>query len=199
MKRVFFFMAMALMSMVTMAQATSPLVISDIDCDGNVTVTATPQKKFHFEKWQLTSDQSQVSTANPWTISNIKADAEYDAIFAGNAMVTVMVEGKDATPVAAVTVAYITEDANNKTQFVVDNQGDDVTMYAVADECYTFKGWRVGSATTLETGTWNTTNTINTFVLPSVNADVTVYAVYELKKYTVKINFDTTEGSVTKQ
>lgn len=203
MKRILFFAALALMTTAVMAaDFTDQFTTSSIDCGESVTVTATPQAKYHFDRWQVVTDgvapkDTLVGTAT-LTVDPLKSDREFNALFLPNAKVTVVVDKGTVTQTQVVSVAYMTENSNNVTEFTVDVQGDDVPMYAQTnDECYTFQGWRVGTSATLEPGTL--TGSINTFTLTDVTEDVTVTAVYAVKTFKVKVNYNAAEGSVAQQ
>ena len=106
-----------------MAQAASDN--KTVDCDGSVTIKATPAENYHFVKW-VDGAGTEYTTAS-LTISNIKEAKNYTAHFAAN-------ESDFGE--------HVTLSTPNP------NVGDELTLTAATNvECYTFTGWDDGDNT----------------------------------------------------
>ncbi|MBO7458884.1 MAG: InlB B-repeat-containing protein [Paludibacteraceae bacterium] len=78
--RKLFSLLLALTATATLAFAASQSSYQDVNCGSSATLTATPKTGYHFVEWQ--KDGVQVSTSNPYQVTDVNAVASYKAIFA---------------------------------------------------------------------------------------------------------------------
>lgn len=80
--RKFLSMLFAFMATASLAFAASQSESETVNCGGSATLTASEKTGYHFVEWQ--KGGVQVSTENPYQVTNIQEDASYTAIFAPN-------------------------------------------------------------------------------------------------------------------
>ena len=139
----------------------------------SVSVEATATGEYSFQKWTYAGGETP---NNPYTFT-VTSDVTLTANFSlpGTILVTVTVD-----PTGAGTVSG----AGNH---IV---GDEVTLTATPNAAYNFKNWTLGSATGQVLGTALT----YTF---EAETDVTIYANFEIKTYTITASVDGDGGSIS--
>mgnify|MGYP000859845834 CR=1 FL=1 len=142
---------------------------SSVDYGGSAIWTATPSTGYHFTKW------SNNATANPLTVSNIKANTHITPVFTINTYrVTWNVNGGNALD-----PAYV-----NKTHGSTLGTLPTPTRASTAEYSYTFAGW----FTAASGGTQITAST-------TVTKDVTYYAHWTATKRSYTATFNGNGGS----
>ena len=85
MKKIFTIVCLACMTAIgAFAQGTVTVKSAEVDCGSSVTLTAEPATGYHFVNWTLFGSETELSTDNPYTITNISANADYEGHFAIN-------------------------------------------------------------------------------------------------------------------
>lgn len=142
---------------------------SSVSYDGSAIWTATPNTGYHFTKW------SNDATANPLTVSNIKANTHITPVFTINTYrVTWNVNGGNALD-----PAYV-----NKTHGSTLGILPTPTRNSTAEYSYTFAGW----FTAATDGTQISSST-------TVTKDVTYYAHWTATKCSYTATFNGNGGS----
>lgn len=144
-----------------------------VDCNGSVTITATPKAGFHFVQW------NDGNTDNPRTITNVKAVATYIATFAADE--TDM--GDD----------IVVEDQNGDPVVWPVTHGTTIYLSAQTDDCHNFH-W----SDITDSSDPNYAKNPRPFVYEGVAPDFT--AVMDIIIYNVTVNTatgDATQGGVT--
>ena len=132
-----------------------------------ITLTAIPEKGYHFKGWEVTSGGVTI-TANSFTMpaADVTVKPVFEAIL---------------YTVTAETDGHGTAKASQATAAV----GTGITLTATPEKGYRFKGWQVVSG--------GVTITDNSFTMPAAN--VTVKAIFEAQSYALTVQ-PTANGTV---
>lgn len=117
--------------------------IAAVKSSETLTLTAQPKTGYVLEGWYNAAGE-KVGTAAAMELSNVKANASYEARFkvsGGTEEPQQYTISYHATPSKAATVSAASGTIESTNGSILVKEGDDVTLKAVAAEGYTFNGW----------------------------------------------------------
>lgn len=140
-----------------------------VQYDGEASSTATASSGYKFSGW------SDGTTSETLTVSNVRSDATYKAMFDTDAfIITGVAQYRDTDSVGS----FITgENGGTVTGSGAYNSGDKATLTASYNTGYTLQGWYDGSGALISSAV--------SYVIESVSEDVTVYARFQRTWFTV--------------
>ena len=145
-----------------------------VDCNGDVTITATPKANYHFVKWVNDTTNDEYFTAS-LTVSNIKAVKSYTAHFALNeAIDPSIVDPDNPTPALDDVINLTPHTDDDCLEFEHWSDIDDPTdpNYAIVPRPFTYKGVAPAFTAVFKTKTYNVT--VNTATGDDTEGTVTI-------------------------
>lgn len=152
---------------------------SSVSTSGSCVLNAQADDCYAFSHWTNSSGQT-VSTSANYTVSNPSVAATYTAHFT--------LSNYNITANAGTGGKVKINGSYSTTETASVDCGSGCTLYAQADECYTFQSWTNASGQTVSTSA--------TYAISNVEAAATYTANFTLDNYTVSASANPSEGGI---